>query len=50
MFAGDTQFDEHLIGYGYGGQVDFLQIGSEVADLIDEFVGDIVFVLQIQKM
>lgn len=48
LLARDSKFNQNFVGYGNRGEVKFLDVGSEIADFVDEFVGNVSLVLQIQ--
>ena len=47
-FAGDAEFDDDFVGDGDGSEVEFLDVGSQIAYFVDEFVGDVCFVLEVK--
>jgi hypothetical protein len=48
LFAGDTQLYDHLVGDGNCSEIEFFNIWGQIADLVDQVVGDVVLVLQIE--
>lgn len=49
MLAGNPKLDEDLIGDGDCCEDELLNVFCQVADLVDEFVGNVIFILQVEE-